>query len=581
MTDLYNGFSLCFGDSDATRTYEGTVRTPEQAGSADHVRRLRQDLQELGFFLARPQGSENASNFDRWLEESVREFQVMARQSSVAHERAEPTGDKKYLQRLEPVGVPLADRYPGPESGVADRFASGVVNLTTRRLIALWKANNWRCPWVIAEWAVPAKPARPAKSVKPKPKPAPVPQPPDDWVVGDRTFKRHDLCVTGRGAKVTGEVFLHDFSQRYDKTATPSFPDMRFYLGQELGYGKRRGPGGFPGRPDTQKLLIKITPDLLTGGPITNQDSSLASTFRVVAAVASIEASDGFQFVNAWDLAILSAGLYHFTLMSVSMGKKGLTFGKGEMLGLLSWMEKYRPDEFADFIGSFGLRSALAWGTDGNALFNRRNGIWESYLCRETATGLRDLPVTQHEQALVLQSWQWLARFNMLPFVSPGYGQANWALARLRLHSICALPIGGDFPKTWRIGDVFTSERLIAKLLRVHVHRSGRLSTLPRSTGPATSAVWIRVFLDKNLTPAEITAGPTKWGDAVQKKLEAQLDLTFKEYTVRKYSGKQKIDGDFTRLALWSHEGRHLSAAANSFKLMTDDLDLTHAEGEQ
>ncbi len=575
MTDLYNGFSLRIGDNDDRRTYEGDVKAPEQAGTADHVRRLRLDLQELGFFLAKERGSEPALMFDRWLEEAVREFQVMARLSRVAHELAEPSGEKNYLRRLESVAVPASDRYPLPQSGATDRFASGIVNSTTRRLIALWKANRWRCPWVIAEWAVPEKPPRPKKSVKEKPKPVPVPKSPDDWVVGDRTLKRHDLCVAGRGAKVVGEVFLHDFSQRYIKIADPSVPEMRFYLGMERGSGGLRGPCGFPGLPDTQKQLIKISPQLLTGGPITAPESSKASTYRVVAAVASVEVSDGFQFVNAWDLAVLSAGLFHFTLMSVGNVKEAskLKFGKGELLGLLSWMEKHVPQEFADFIGSFGLWSESTWGSDGKALLNGRNGIWEGYLCRETASGVRDQPVKQHEQAVVLQSWQWLARFNMLPFVSPGYSQANWALARLRLRFIHGLSIGGDFPKTWRIGDVFTSERSIAKLLRVHVHGSGRLSVLPDPKQAPISAKWIRDVLTKELTKAEIAAGPGTWGDAVQRKLESRLDLAFSQYTAPKKSGAKTVEGDFIRLERWAHDGRHLSSAANSFKLMADDLD--------
>ena len=68
----------------------------------------------------------------------------------------------------------------------------------------------------------------------------------------------------------------------------------------------RRGPGGYRSRqPDAQQALIKITPDVLTGGEIADPESPLASTFRVVAAVASIEVSHGLQIVNEYDRAIL------------------------------------------------------------------------------------------------------------------------------------------------------------------------------------------------------------------------------------------------------------------------------------
>lgn len=573
MIDLYNGFSLCLADRDATRTYGGKVRAPGDAGSADHVAQLRKDLQELGFYLAKPLANEKADLFDGWLEETVREFQVMARQACAAVEAHEPVGNNKYLLRLKTVVVPEDERYPAPDSGAEYQFATGVVNDKTRELIALWKKNRWRCPWVIAEWGVPAKNKPPLKSVKPKPRPSPPS--PDEWVVGERTFKRHDLTVTGRTPKVTGEVFLHDFAQTYFSDADPSRPDMRFYLGKEWGLAALRGPTGTPGLPDTQRRLIKITPELLTGGPINDPSSAAASTFRVVAGVASLEASFGFQCVNGWDLAVISAGLYHFALMSKKTNEDlTINFGKGELLGLLSWMEKMHPEEFADYVGTFGLRSALTWGTDGSALRNPRNGIWESYLCRETVGGLRADPVEAHQRVQVMQSWQWLARFNMLAFVSPGYAKANWTLARLRLHFICALPIGGKYPKTWRIGDVFSSERLIAKLLRVHVLGSGRLSLLPKGK-PVTCAKWIPKLLDKHLTDKEIQAGPDAWDSAVLVRLEKQLDASFKSLSEPK-TGKDgtKHDGDFARLTHWKFEGRLLDTSARSFKLLTDGLDL-------
>ena len=243
------------------------------------------------------------------------------------------------------------------------------------------------------------------------------------------------------------------------------------------------------------------------------------------------------------------------------------------MLGLLSWMEKHHPGEYADLMGDFGLRAEKEWKADGGDLLNGRNGIWESFFSRESATGLRDTRVEQRVDAAVLQNWQWTARFTMLPFASPAYREANWHLARLRLQKICELSIGGHFATAWRIGNVFTSERLTAKLLRLHVRESGKLSTLPTPGQPPISAAWIQKLLAKTLTPAEVASGPSKWGDAVQHRLESAVDKAFARYvkTTVDRNGNPVL-GDFTRIQSWTSSGRALSDTANSFKLLSGDM---------
>lgn len=570
MTDLYNGFALQKGDDDRQRRYAGKERAPAEAGAGNHVVSLRNDLVELGFFLAREANGEFAKNFDRWLEEAVREFQVMARQPTIAQESAEPPGADNYLRRLAPVQVPLNDRYPLSSSGAPDRFASGVVNSTTRRLLALWKANRWRCPWVIAEWVVLDEPKKPKKTLKPG---APTPAPASGYTVGRRRLSRHDLTVAGRTPRILGEVFLHDFSGLYVELQDPSKPDPQFYLGKERTYdGVRRGPTGWPGLPDTQEKLIKITPSLLTGKDLEDANSAEASTFRVVAAVASIEVSYGFQFVNGYDLACLSGGLCHFALVTPDF-KQLNRVHPGELGGVAALLEQAAAEQFNTYLGEFGLRPEAIWGIDGSALLNPVNGIWTSFWCRETADAARGQRIDERSESDVLQSWQWLARFAMLPWVAPAYAACNWNLARMRLQRIIALPIGGTFPQSWTIGSVFSSERLTAKLLRVHVHTSSRLASRPTEAKPPVSREWIRALLKKTLTAAEVNAGPMKWNQDVLTRLELALNQAFKKYaSILDKQGKVTKVGDFPRIDAWAWQGGQLSAAPRSFQLYTTDL---------
>lgn len=569
MADIYYGYALQKGDDDRRKVYGAVTRHELTAEQASQVAQLRADLVELGFFLAREDAPDKKQVFDNWLAEAVREFQIMARLPKTAKEADEPAGGDKYLLRLATELVPAADRYPQAGSGDADQYASGVVNATTRKLIALWKLNRWRCPWVIAEWAVPGKPARPKKSLKPRPA---APLAAKGHTVGVRTLKRHDLTVSGRTPRITGEVFLHDFSVHYhaNPPPDPAVPDVRYYLGKEQRYlGVRLGPVGKPGLPDTQSASMKITPMLLTGSDLADNESAIASTFRVIGALGSVEAGDGLQMVNGYDLACLSLGVCQFALVSPDR-KKPTQVGKGELGGLFSWLAERDSAQFDKLMGDFGLRPETAWGASGQALLNQNLGIWESYCCRESGSELRGERIDLRSQATVLQSWQWMARLTMLGFTSSSFARGNWAVARLRLQRLTKLPIGGDLPSGWTLGAVFSSERLVAKLLRIHVRTPSKLSYRPDLDKPALCRPVVAKMLRKYLTPAEIKAGPSKWGDAVMAELEDALDKEFPGFVSRENANGELIKGDFAKLAEWTWQGRGLSTAARSFKFYSD-----------
>lgn len=565
MTDRYGGYALRAGDSDVQRRYGGTS---QPASAAPYVAQLRSDLVTLGFFLARPEPASAAGEFDGFLEEAVREFQVMARLPTIARERPDSTDPALYLRRLEP--VVNSDRYPSADSGSADCFASGVLNTRTRRLVELWLNNRWRCPWVLAEWraAIAEKPAKTRKkTATATPQPGPI-------TVKGRTLVRHDLSYPLHGGHASGEVFFHDFSQHYFIDYNPLEPDPRFYVGREMyaiksKLGRIVGPRGGSGQADTRQAHVRITPENLTGSDIGDPDSATGSTWRVVGSVASVEVTEGLEIINAYDAGTISAGLFHFTIVASTASKPHI-IGKGELCGLLSWLKEKHANEFESHVADFGLRPVTPWGGDGAALFSEATRTWNDFPARESELGAMGVIVKTRQEAELLRTWQWTARFKMLAQVSPGYREGNWYFSRLRLKKIREVPIGGGWPASWSIGNVFSAESTMAKVLRAHVNAPANIAVKPPREA-VRAARRIGKLLDLTLTAAEKKQDPVKWADEVHARIDDALGVAYPQFAIDritvKNGKKTQSPGDFPRMDAWKYDGRPLSLAAKSFLL--------------
>jgi hypothetical protein len=72
-----------------------------------------------------------------------------------------------------------------------------------------------------------------------------------------------------------------------------------------------------------------------------------------------------------------------------------------------------------------------------------------------------------------LKHWHWFYRYVMAGRVNDGYRQRMWHMARVRLRDILAVTWGAGVANVGTraptIGDVFTSERATAMILRLHI----------------------------------------------------------------------------------------------------------------
>ena len=132
----YGGFDLLKGDNDSKNKYEGSFKP---GPSAQYVEHLQTDLKTLGIgIVGNPDGQ-----FGFNTETAVREFQIYAKMEFLVQENTSSTA-KNYIDRLSRVAN--TSRYTGLVHGVADS--------DTRKLVALWKKNAWRCPVVIQAWNI-------------------------------------------------------------------------------------------------------------------------------------------------------------------------------------------------------------------------------------------------------------------------------------------------------------------------------------------------------------------------------------------------------------------------------------------
>ena len=527
----------------------------------DMVPLLRTHLVTLGFPLAKASSASGDDEFDDLLEEAVREFQCTAKLAKVAKEAATPAEPLRYLERLTTVDVAETDRFPIATNDKPESLASGDVTPQTRKIIKSWWDNQLRNPLVIAGWNVPAA-AKPKKGKGKKAKP-PSPAP---------TAKvcAFDLSLPSRKQDKSLEIYLHDFSGIYFPTVDPRTADRQFYIGTYMAYAPHHkkitidwgGPSGMSRSNLSKGGHVSVSPDTLTGGPIVDPNSATASTYRVIAAIARVESFGTFDIVNGYDAAVLSAGLFHYTIIAGREFNRA-SIGIGELTGSLSRFEALEKSEFARLFGTFGLRAEREWKTDGKDLFVRGTKTWNGFPARESSTSLRGAVLKTRNAVEVLRTWQWVARFAMASRASGPFRQLNWHFGRMRLKQLMETPIGGTFPKQWTIGSVFSCEQTIAKILRAHVNLP---ATVLRSVAGkvVASKNIINSLQAAKLTATEIATDPAQWKQTTHEKISAGLNVGIARYAKRKGKGG-KYDSDFETIEKWKLGNQKLSLT--SFKL--------------
>ncbi len=433
-------------------------RTLRRGDTGTEVTALQGDLRGLGFTMIKAEAA-----FGQTTDWAVREFQIYAKMPATARWLRDTV---PYADGLEQVPVLPEQRYPGEPTGVVDA--------DTRAAIARWKLNNWRCPVVAEAWEM-------ANNRKVRVK---VAGGLDNLWAYDAT--KNNLL----------QVFVRDFSDYYSVPATHQGDPWRV-VGQHDGEDSG-GPMAWPPRqqywPEAELLS-----DAVIGGPGPLLPES-TSTFKAVRMVAEVECYGHLDSLTAYDNTFVSLGICHWTFGQFSKDNpktKDVNENaviRGELAGLLAYAQQFYAETFSQAVGRFGLLPAAAWGTTGQAYLATQRKYVGWFVQPDVGGGSTPLPegTALTDQALaaamaagnVYRSWHWMYRWAMAARTMLDWRSACWDYARIRLRDVLATPWGstgdGGIPdpaggSPVRIGDVFTSERAVAMVLRWHVRFPGHI----------------------------------------------------------------------------------------------------------
>jgi hypothetical protein len=288
-----------------------------------------------------------------------------------------------------------------------------------------------------------------------------------------------------------------------DQFQVKSLPEW-VVLGDHVKYATLGGPRSIPPNHCPTEYGGELLPESLTGiiaGDV-NSDPLKKSTYRVIRAVSEVECLGFFDSLNAYDNGLLSLGPCHWIL-----GKKsGDAIAAGELGAFMSLLKKKSPTSFAKVISNFGVEVIDQWDAlrgNGEKLFNKAVRTYSTWIKLQTESDFKPLQKTWRE-ASWFKTWHWFYRFAMagrMQFEAgvatnnelEGYRTTMWDMARIRIADILSAewpkidnqqqleyvgpenPAGPAGRRNARIGDVFTSERSVALLLRWHINAPGTL----------------------------------------------------------------------------------------------------------
>jgi hypothetical protein len=281
----------------------------------------------------------------------------------------------------------------------------------------------------------------------------------------------------------TPRVFARDFSGYYD------FPPGRannnkIVVGEFTATAEGNGPVSLAPRHTWNEAEVRSSTLIGVDGENNLRNEAERSTFKVVRAVSEVECIGYMDTINAYDSAIISVGLFHWTVGRPTHSQ--LDEKDGELCGLLAYLAEHNPEAYYRVLRNFGIITNKTWKGTGQDLFKmeyRKYSGWVSF--EEGLKKNEELPRTL-EDANYLRSWHWFYRFQMAMRTASGVQSAMWNYARIRIRDILSIPWGvptdvnehatpngkitvGGSERDVNIFDVFTSEKAVALLLRAHV----------------------------------------------------------------------------------------------------------------
>ncbi|MEV0379408.1 peptidoglycan-binding domain-containing protein [Nonomuraea sp. NPDC050643] len=589
---LYGEFDLRDDDRDprdgVTARYGGRER-PGLTGTT-HVRDLHRDLRELGFLLA----PEDATTFTRDTRWAVQEFQRYASLPDSAAQRRpdsatlvtdltaahgalqvsalsafpgvppfrvridaeilEVTGVRgeltvtrgaqdttaaahavgavvepiRWSDRLVPVVAHFYERYT--------EAITGVVNPWTRFVLRRWKQARRRCPIVVEAWQL--QQGQPDRL--------------HTLPAAGNVWGHRDVPVKAL------RFYVRDLTRTWRRPArppsAPAHPELDV-TGEFATYlqdwsGPRAWPNfGHTWRPEAEMLPEHLLPVRAGGtGPTLAElmaDAAGLSTYKVVRAVAEVEAVGFFDGLNGYDPAFVSLGPCHWTAGAASGPAAGGSVDAGELWGYLAYLKSADPAAFEQTVGRYGV-SVADWGHNGGDLFlpGQRKYVSRPTVPQEGGPA-RLLPQVV-EEFDVFRGWHWFYRFQMATRTVEGFRRRMWHMARLRIRDIMRTPWDGpEGPPTWvvpdpqapggtrpaLVQDVITSERGLAMVYRWHIKRPANMVSGGPASEPAESrrigraGPQLRTAVEEAVTDdkALFAGTPDQWGDDAERALIEHL----------------------------------------------------------
>jgi hypothetical protein len=312
-------------------------------------------------------------------------------------------------------------------------------------------------------------------------------------------------------------MYARDFSGYYAFPAGRVPADL-VVLGDHATYLRWDGPRSTP--PHQTWPEAEMLPDHLVGTALPGLGADQRSTYKVVRSVSEVECIGFFDSVNAYDNAFVSQGPCHWTLGIVDGA-----VSEGELCGYLSYLRHADPAAFARTIEFFGTRIDEDWLDggipNGRKLFSASSRKYTGWVAlQQEGGGFARMPMTEADGDY-FKTWHWFYRFLMAGRTVQGFRRRMWDMARIRVRDIRATPWGpgaaavpdghgGTRPPT--IGDLYTSERAMAIILRWHIRFPAHI------VNAGLAGARLRAAFARPAIPAP-AGDPTTWTDAI----EAQL----------------------------------------------------------
>ncbi|OLR92891.1 peptidoglycan-binding domain-containing protein [Actinokineospora bangkokensis] len=417
-------------------------------------------------------------------------------------------GDQQWYgwaSALESTSVHETRRFTG--------HVSGEVDTGTRTALARWKVNLWRCPVVVEGWdlvqstgakkqlqrlaAADGRPARVADNL---------------WIWDETKGEVPDGIRRRAYARDFGDHWVRpagreaDTTEREKCTVIGHLTTITLPVRSADPAAKLYGPVTEPGRKECW-AEAEMLPQRFTGQAITELGPGRLPTFKVIRAVAEVEALAFFDGVNCYDNAFASMGVCHWTLGARQWQSASATrparelwdVADGELWAYFALLRARYPQAYDKVIGHAGIVPDRVWQGDGKTAAAGSTRPWDPGQRKYAARGARlDRTGTarplngftaangsgissygQYGELEFFRMWHWHYRFVMAARTVDDFTRAQWDMTRVRLRDVrgtrweSATGTAATLVDGATIGDVFRSEATAAMIHRLHVNGPG------------------------------------------------------------------------------------------------------------